>query len=351
MPPQAPVTVPLNVSAVATLTNAGATAQVPISVRQLVIIPDALTGSFPLPTIAGNCVVVVVNTANAASAVPSITGVTLGGTADNFKNGSTGISTVGADNALAGIWVDNNCKGGATAIAVTGVNLTMTSDLGITIMEIGGLLTVSPVDQISNAAATGTSTPTSGTTPATTVVNEIWIAAISAVAALTFPASPPWTNFEYEAGGEAGGGYQIVNATGTATYLTGGPEACWAGAIITLKGITGAATAQIGPVNKRETWYPESISVSVSTAVNQATCNIYAGPDTSQANFIDSTPQGSSGFTTYPTANRIVRAGEYVFAIWTGGDVGSQARVNIQGTKTLGSGGAPGWQHVRTRAL
>lgn len=350
MPPQAPVTAPLNVSAVATLTNAGATAQIPISIRQLVVVPDALTGAFPLPTVAGNCVVVVINSANAASEVPSITGVTLGGAADNFKNGATGISAAGADHALAGIWVDNNCAGGQTAIAVTGTNLTMTVSLGITLMEIAGIVTVSPVDQAVPASG-ASSAPVAGPTPATTIANEIWIGALTGVAALALASSPPWTNFTYETGAESGGGYQIVNATGTPTYANAstGAVACWAGAIIALKGITGAATAQIGPVNQKETWYPESISVSASTAVNQASCNIYAGPDTSQPNFIDSTTQGSSGFTTYPTASRLVRPGEYVFAVWTGGDVGAQARVNIQGTKAIGSGGPPGWVHARTR--
>ena len=50
----APVTVPLNVSAVTTLTGGGVLAQIPISVRQFVIIPDALAGNFPVATISGN---------------------------------------------------------------------------------------------------------------------------------------------------------------------------------------------------------------------------------------------------------------------------------------------------------
>jgi hypothetical protein len=354
VPPQSPVTVPLNISAVVTFSGG---VQAPIVVRQAVVIPDATSGSFPLPVLAKSCVVVVVN-ASPTSGTPSVSGITLGGAAGNFFNASTGNS--GAAGSIAAIWVNYNVPAGGTAIVVSGSNLTVTTDYGITLYEITGIITTNPVDQISAVATTGTANPTSGVTPETTIANEIQIGAFTCASAVTFPNSPPWTNSEYEIGGASGSGYQIVNAIGTAQYgPSGSSETNWAAAIVTLKGITGGGTAQIGPIGQRELWYPQVISVSATTAVNQAACKTYAGPDTSQPNFVWGTLSGSTGDSTANIAGpglaaanlpgRVIHCNEYIFAVWSGGDAGAQGRLNIQGMKVINSGGPPGWQHARTR--
>jgi hypothetical protein len=105
----------------------------------------------------------------------------------------------------------------------------------------------------------------------------------------------------------------------------------------------GAGTAQLGPVNGRESWTPAVVSVktnqTAATIVNEAQCKIYAGPDTSDSNYVDGTLSGSTGDSTANIAGQTVVCGECVYAVWTGGDAGAQGRVIVSGTKQLA--GAP----------
>ena len=103
----------------------------------------------------------------------------------------------------------------------------------------------------------------------------------------------------------------------------------------------GAGTAQLGPRNQRESWTPAVISVKTNQApgsiVNEAQCRIYCGADTSDPNFVDGTLSGSTGDSTANASGQIIRCGQQVFAVWTGGDAGAQGRVNVSGTKQLAS--------------
>jgi hypothetical protein len=109
-------------------------------------------------------------------------------------------------------------------------------------------------------------------------------------------------------------------------------------AVVTLNG-AGAGTAQLGPINIRETWSPAVASVKTNQApasiVNEAQCKIYCGSDATDPNFVDGTLSGSTGDSTDDIAGQQVRAGQYVFAVWTGGDAGAQGRLNVQGTKVI----------------
>ena len=115
-------------------------------------------------------------------------------------------------------------------------------------------------------------------------------------------------------------------------------------AVVTLNA-QGAGTAQLGPVNQRETWQPAVISVKTSqapgTIVSEAQCEIYCGPDDTVSNYVDGTLSGSTGDSTANAAGQTVSCGEYVFAVWTGGDAGAQGRVNVSGTKLLAGRSAP----------
>src|SRR5208282_3431982 len=111
-------------------------------------------------------------------------------------------------------------------------------------------------------------------------------------------------------------------------------------AVVTLNG-AGNGTAQLGPLNAREKWLPQVVSVKTNqaagTIVKEAQCKIYAGPDTSDPNFVDGTLSGSTGDSTGNVAGQEIDCGEYVFAVWAGGDAGAQGRVNVQGTKVIAS--------------
>jgi hypothetical protein len=116
-------------------------------------------------------------------------------------------------------------------------------------------------------------------------------------------------------------------------------------AVATLDG-SGNGTARLGPVSSRETWKPQVASVKTNqvpgTITSEAQCRIYAGPDTSDAYFVDGTLSGSTGDSTANVAGQEISCGEYVWAVWTGGDPGAQGRLNVQGDKILASPPARG---------
>jgi hypothetical protein len=102
---------------------------------------------------------------------------------------------------------------------------------------------------------------------------------------------------------------------------------------VTLNG-AGGGTAQTGPASPGEQWQLTTASVSCSTHVNEATCNIYLGGAVGQSTFVDGTFSGSSGDSTnnvtYP-----LNPGQSIFAVWANGDAGATATLVLQGTRTL----------------
>lgn len=109
-------------------------------------------------------------------------------------------------------------------------------------------------------------------------------------------------------------------------------------AVVTFNG-AGAGTAQLGPLSAREMWQPAVVSVKTNqapgTIVNEAECKIYAGADTSDSNYVDGTLSGSTGDSSGNVAGQEIDCGEYVWAVWSGGDAGVQGRLNVQGTKVI----------------
>lgn len=97
----------------------------------------------------------------------------------------------------------------------------------------------------------------------------------------------------------------------------------------------GAGTIRISPLSAREVWHPENIHVSVSTNVNEATCNIYVGDSAIQANFRDGTFSGSSGDSSDRINADVIKMGSHIFAVWTGGDANAVATATVTGTKEL----------------
>ena len=101
----------------------------------------------------------------------------------------------------------------------------------------------------------------------------------------------------------------------------------------TLNG-SGAATVQLGPTGSNEVWTPSNVSVICSSNTNEATCKVYAGPSASQQYFKDITVDGSTGDAT-DRCNIPIPKGWFVWAVWTGGDAGATATVNVDGTKVI----------------
>jgi len=96
---------------------------------------------------------------------------------------------------------------------------------------------------------------------------------------------------------------------------------------------SGNITAKVGPISAREKWILDSAHVQVSTNVLEAVCNVYVGDSPIQINFRGGTFSGSSGDQT--DLGDIVPKGQFVWAVWTGGDIGSQATLTVIGTKSV----------------
>lgn len=97
---------------------------------------------------------------------------------------------------------------------------------------------------------------------------------------------------------------------------------------------SGNGTAKVGPIGAREIWFPASASVSVATNRAEAACRIYVGDSPIPGNFRDGTLSGSTGDST-DRASGPIPLGSWVWAVWTGGDPGSVATLNVAGNKTI----------------
>lgn len=103
---------------------------------------------------------------------------------------------------------------------------------------------------------------------------------------------------------------------------------------VTLDG-SGNGTVRLRPDGPNEHWLPTVASVKCSSNTNEAACQIYAGQAATDVNFVDGTFSGSSGDSTDKiTGYDISRhTNAYIFAVWTGGDVGADAVLVLSGTK------------------
>jgi carotenoid cleavage dioxygenase-like enzyme len=105
---------------------------------------------------------------------------------------------------------------------------------------------------------------------------------------------------------------------------------------VTLTG-TGSGMVKLGPLSARETWYPANahVSANIGQVTNEAQCIIYVGTSVEANNFRDGTLSGSSGDSTDAISADIVPMGEYIFAVWSGGDAGAIATLTVSGEKEV----------------
>lgn len=97
---------------------------------------------------------------------------------------------------------------------------------------------------------------------------------------------------------------------------------------------SGNGAAFLGPQDADETWFPAKVSVRANSATSEAQCRTYA-----DGRYVDGTRSGSSGDSSDEIDGRIISHGEYVWAVWTGGDAGAQAFLEISGTADRGKAG------------
>jgi hypothetical protein len=97
---------------------------------------------------------------------------------------------------------------------------------------------------------------------------------------------------------------------------------------------SGNGTVQLGPrIGQR--WNVTNAAVLIANAVKVPQANWYAGGAPTPGNFVDGTFTGNLD-ATGRIANFTITVGSYVWAVWTGGDVGATATLSIIGIMTYG---------------
>lgn len=196
----------------------------------------SLTVTLTSSTTAGNCLVVAVGAAG--NSVGTVSGITLGGAAGNF---ASAVAVAGPGSLSdSEIWTDQNCAGGQTSVAITMSSL-ISGELFASVYEFSGILTSAAVDKTSTGTTSGAAPFSSGTTATTTSPTELYvgITAEDGVTGITGPSSP-WINTALLGATTKTGmaGYQIVSATGTATYSGTYSGTSFGGTVVaTIKGV------------------------------------------------------------------------------------------------------------------
>lgn len=191
------------------------------------------------PTTHGNCLVVA-SASTDNSNQPLVSGVTIGGSADNFAAANSIRNNATSTVAAAG-WYDPNCAGGSTAVVVS-----YTGDAGIGpevmawVMEWSGIKTTSPLDAAPAGAIGGASgTWSSGSTGTLAQSNELAIGIVaSALSGGATTPGAPWTELaQIGTSGSCllGVGYQVVSSTTALTYNGTQASNYYATVIFTLK--------------------------------------------------------------------------------------------------------------------
>jgi hypothetical protein len=207
-----------------------------------------LTVTLGSPTTAGNCIIVCFSSSSSPTN-PSVTGITLGGSAGNFAQAATA-GSVSTDSCTTQQWADPNCAGGQTAVAVS-FSPAATS-VCITVMEWSGLVLSSPADKTaSQVNDTGVTSWSSTATATTTQASEVAIGAVgglnaSGIGTITGPSSP-WANLTQETSASTHlgllAGWQVLSSTGTPSYAgTFAASSEYTALIVTYKAAAAAAT-------------------------------------------------------------------------------------------------------------
>jgi hypothetical protein len=87
--------------------------------------------------------------------------------------------------------------------------------------------------------------------------------------------------------------------------------------------------------NSGLSWSVTAVAVSVATNVSEASCSVYVSygiQAATQNEFQGQTATGSTGDTDTVTAT--LRPGDWITAVWSGGDPGSLATMRVYGTVT-----------------
>lgn len=199
-------------------------------------------------TTAENCLNVL-TTQDVSTNLP--TGVTIGGSADNFEQDADYV--LSGSFALAA-WSDPGCEGGQTAVAVSWAS-SVSGGLTADVFEVSGLrVSPRPYDVSAGTGNTSGETSFNSGSVSTNEPSELWLGAavtFTSSGHTTLAANSPWTAESQIATGSKTDtlcAYQIVSSTGSAGYSGTSTETTeWAALVATYvaAGTTLTATASL----------------------------------------------------------------------------------------------------------
>jgi len=173
---------------------------------------------------AGNCLAVLISTCGYYSD-PSVSAVTLGGSSDHFAQGADEITSTLPPGCYA--WLDDNCAGGQTAIAITLTGGSGPFGTTVTVLEFSNVVTSSALDQTTGGESSSFPTTFATGNVTTTQAEEVIIGFAATVGSSPPSISGPssgWTNLAAQSENISGtyiatvASYKIVSSTGTMDY-------------------------------------------------------------------------------------------------------------------------------------
>ena len=97
---------------------------------------------------------------------------------------------------------------------------------------------------------------------------------------------------------------------------------------------SGSVTLQAGPQGIGASWALDQAGIATSVGpADPATCAIYAGPQASAPYLVAQSYAG--GGDAVGLAGYTLQPGEFVFAVWSSGTVGSLAQLKVAGKKSV----------------
>ena len=206
---------------------------------------NTLTVTIPATT-AGNCLIVCVASFYSGTP-PAISGVTLGGAADNFAQL---IAPVNNTNSAALMWADPNCAGGQTSVVISGTNLSVIAGAGaVEVYEASGLASTiaAMLDKSSTGSNASSGAWSSGTTGTTSQAAELWVGMVEAPGGGVVGPGLPWVN-DHDTHTEALFGTQVTSSAGAAVYNGTVTPGSWAAIVVTLQSPASAVPTAL-PLN------------------------------------------------------------------------------------------------------
>lgn len=165
------------------------------------------SASFASNVTAGNVLLITIDINNPTTV--AVSGVTIGGAADNFASAAdSGFSNQGR----VAIWADRGCAGGSKAVAVT---TSATAGIQADAYEVSGLGSC-VLDKSSTGTSAGATAWSSGATGTTTQSNELWLGGVCGGGSPTTTVAGSWTTDQTFFG--LVNAHQIVSSKAAATF-------------------------------------------------------------------------------------------------------------------------------------